>query len=91
VHEVAVTGVPAILVPWADAAEDHQTLNVGWLADRGAAVSLAESDISLLASEVARLRSSPDVLAELSVRAGQMGETHRGGALADVIESVAAR
>ena len=37
VAEVAVTGTPAILVPWAGAAEDHQTLNVRWLADQGAA------------------------------------------------------
>ena len=36
VAEVAVTGTPAILVPWSGAAEDHQTLNVRWLADQGA-------------------------------------------------------
>ena len=28
VAEVAVTGTPAVLVPWAGSAEDHQTLNV---------------------------------------------------------------
>ena len=38
VHEVAVTGTPAILVPWSGAAEDHQTANVRWLSDQGAAV-----------------------------------------------------
>ena len=42
VHEVAVTGVPAILVPWTGAAEDHQTANVAWLAD-GAAPSCSPS------------------------------------------------
>ena len=35
VHEVAVTGTPAILVPWSGAAEDHQTANVRWLATHG--------------------------------------------------------
>ena len=45
VVEVAVTGIPAILVPWAASAEDHQTLNVRWLADQGAAVLLAEGDL----------------------------------------------
>ena len=89
VHEVAVTGIPAILVPWADSADDHQTLNVKWLADRGAAISLAESDIDHLAAEIARLRTNPDALAELSANARRMGEAHRGGALADLIESVA--
>ena len=32
-----------ILVPWAGAAEDHQTLNVRWLADQGGAVLLPET------------------------------------------------
>ena len=45
VHEVAVTGIPAVLVPWAGSAEDHQTLNVRWLSDAGAAVHLPEHDI----------------------------------------------
>ena len=31
VHEVAVTGTPAVLVPWAASADDHQTDNVEWL------------------------------------------------------------
>ena len=43
VAEVAVTGTPAILVPWSGAAEDHQTLNVRWLADQGGAVLLPEA------------------------------------------------
>ena len=35
VAEVAVTGTPAILVPWSGAAEDHQTANVRWLVRPG--------------------------------------------------------
>src|SRR5690606_1924343 len=42
VHEVAVTGTPAILVPWAGSADDHQTDNVRWLSEVGGAVLLAE-------------------------------------------------
>ena len=57
VHEVAVTGVPAILVPWSGAAEDHQTANVSWLADEGAAVLLPERRIGELARVIDRLRS----------------------------------
>ena len=44
VHEVAVTGAPAILVPWAGAADDHQTDNVEWLSEVGAAVLMPEGD-----------------------------------------------
>ena len=45
VHEVAATGIPAVLVPWAASAEDHQTANVAWLADAGAAVLLTEAEL----------------------------------------------
>ena len=48
VHEVAVTGTPSILVPWAASADDHQTDNVRWLSEVGGAVLLPESDLGRL-------------------------------------------
>ncbi|NNE13063.1 MAG: glycosyltransferase, partial [Ilumatobacter sp.] len=48
VNEVAVTGTPAILVPWAASAEDHQTANVRWLSDVGGAVHVEEDAIDRL-------------------------------------------
>jgi UDP-N-acetylglucosamine--N-acetylmuramyl-(pentapeptide) pyrophosphoryl-undecaprenol N-acetylglucosamine transferase len=89
VHEVAVTGIPAVLVPWADSAEDHQTANVRWLADAGAAVMLPESDIGRLDQMIAELRHDAGRRAGLSHRATELGEVHRSGALAGLIESVA--
>jgi UDP-N-acetylglucosamine--N-acetylmuramyl-(pentapeptide) pyrophosphoryl-undecaprenol N-acetylglucosamine transferase len=91
VHEVAVTGVPAVLVPWAASAGDHQTANVHWLADGGGAVMLAESDIARLPAVIAELRADPDRRAGLSAGATEMGAIHRQGALAALIESVALR
>ena len=89
VHEVAVTGIPAILVPWAASAEDHQTDNVRWLADEGAAVHIAESEVGRLPDEVHRLRVDHEARARLSQKAQRLGEVHRSGALAGLIESVA--
>ncbi len=89
VHEVAVTGTPAILVPWAGSAEDHQTLNVRWLADAGGAIHLAEADTHRLGDVVRDLRSDDGRRRALTERARELGETHRKGALADLIESVA--
>lgn len=89
VHEVAVTGIPAVLVPWAKAAEDHQTDNVRWLADAGAAVLLAESDVASLPDVVARLRSDSAERDRLSANARRMGEVNRRGTLAQLVESVA--
>ncbi|HUF97875.1 MAG TPA: UDP-N-acetylglucosamine--N-acetylmuramyl-(pentapeptide) pyrophosphoryl-undecaprenol N-acetylglucosamine transferase [Ilumatobacter sp.] len=88
-HEVAVTGVPAILVPWAESADDHQTLNVRWLSDPGAAICLAEPELGDLPAVIARLRASPDELGDLSRAAKSMGEVHRSGALAGLVVQIA--
>jgi UDP-N-acetylglucosamine--N-acetylmuramyl-(pentapeptide) pyrophosphoryl-undecaprenol N-acetylglucosamine transferase len=89
VAEVAVTATPSILVPWAGAAEDHQNLNVRWLADQGAAVHLPEAQLSALGGAVEALRGSPQRLAELARNAGAAGAAHRRGALGDLVERVA--
>ncbi len=89
-HEVAVTGTPAVLVPWAGSAEDHQILNVKWLSDVGAAIHLPESEIDQLDTVIGRLRSDPGERLALGRRAYEMGEVHRSGGLAQLVESVAA-
>jgi undecaprenyldiphospho-muramoylpentapeptide beta-N-acetylglucosaminyltransferase len=89
VHEVAVTGIPSILVPWSGSAEDHQTANVGWLADSGAALLLPEGRIGELAQVVDRLRSDTAAREAMGDKARVMGEVHRSGALADLVEAVA--
>lgn len=90
-HEVAATGAPAVLVPWAGSAEDHQTLNVTWLSDEGAAIHLPETELDRLDDVLDRLRRHPDERHALESNARRMGEVHRSGALARLIESVAAR
>ena len=89
VHEVAVTGIPAILVPWAASAENHQMINVQWLAADGGAIHLAEDDVGRLPEVIDRLRRSPEALSALSAAAAAKGEIHRSGALAQLVESVA--
>ena len=89
VHEVAATGTPAVLVPWAGAADDHQTLNVRWLADAGAAVLLPESEVGRLGTILDELRTDDARRNELARRAAEAGEVHRSGALARLVESVA--
>jgi UDP-N-acetylglucosamine--N-acetylmuramyl-(pentapeptide) pyrophosphoryl-undecaprenol N-acetylglucosamine transferase len=89
VHEVAVTGTPAVFVPWPEAAEDHQRLNVAWLSDVGGAVALEESELNFLAEVVQDLRDSPSRRLALGAAAFEMGAIHRRGALTALIESVA--
>ena len=89
VVEVSVTGTPAILVPWAASAEDHQTLNVRWLADQGAAILLVEGELAHLGDTIDSLRDDPERVAELGERARRAGELHRSGSLVEVIDRVA--
>ena len=89
VHEVAVTGTPAILVPWAGSADDHQTDNVAWLSEVGGAVLLREADIGRLGDTIDSLRTDIDRRDDLGAAAGRRGEIHRSGALASLIERVA--
>jgi UDP-N-acetylglucosamine--N-acetylmuramyl-(pentapeptide) pyrophosphoryl-undecaprenol N-acetylglucosamine transferase len=89
VHEVAVTGIPAVLVPWAGAAEDHQTANVRWLSDQGAAVHLPEHQAANLGDQIEQLRADTDMRRRLGDAARGLGSVHRSGALAHLVESVA--
>ena len=89
VHELAVTGTPAILVPWSGAAEDHQTANVRWLSEQGAAVLVQEQDIDTLGDVVERLRRDTEELAVLATNVSKLGAVHRRGALAELVDSVA--
>ena len=50
IADVAATGVPAILIPWKGAADDHQTANVRYLSENGAAILLAEEHVAIAPS-----------------------------------------
>ena len=89
VHEVAVTGTPAILVPWSASADDHQTENVRWLSEVGGALLLPEADLGLLGRQIDRLRADDEARSALGRAAYSRGEVHRSGALASLIERVA--
>lgn len=89
VHEVAAVGVPAVLVPWDGAAEDHQRENVRWLADQGGAVLLPETELASLDAVVDDLRSDPERRASMAARAGEVGAINRSGRLAALIDAVA--
>ena len=86
VAEVAAAGVPAILVPWDGAADDHQRQNVEWLSEPGAAVLVPESEVAdRLAEEIERLRRDRTALKELSTAARAMGERNRSNGIAELI------
>jgi UDP-N-acetylglucosamine--N-acetylmuramyl-(pentapeptide) pyrophosphoryl-undecaprenol N-acetylglucosamine transferase len=61
IFELAIKAVPAILVPFPHAADDHQTVNARFFADKGAALVMADRDLSghALYKTVTALQSDP--------------------------------
>lgn len=89
VAEVAATGVPAVLVPWDGAADDHQRENVRWLSDAGGAILLEEKKVGEdLARVVAELRHDEEARLEMGRTAWRLGERNRSGAIAELVDSV---
>ena len=88
VSELAMTGTPAILVPFPYAVDDHQSANAAYLADGGAAELIQERELSaeLLAKRLEALCTDKANGAE---RLRQMGQSAHKLARADATEVVA--
>ncbi len=84
VAELAVVGVPAILVPLPGAPSDHQRANAGVLERAGAAVVLADADCSgpHLALEIDALASDPTRLDAMRSAARSLGRPDAVAAVA---------
>lgn len=91
IAELTVVGMPAVIVPWPGAAENHQVENARELSDRGGAILIEEHDLTAqrLSGEINALASDRGRLAEMSHAAALIGIRHRSGALVDLIEQVA--
>jgi UDP-N-acetylglucosamine--N-acetylmuramyl-(pentapeptide) pyrophosphoryl-undecaprenol N-acetylglucosamine transferase len=83
--EIAVAGLPSLLVPYPYAIDDHQTANARWLADAGAAVLLPQHKLTvdLLKETLNGLISSPAQLRAMATAA-------RSNAVPDAGEKVGA-
>lgn len=91
VSELAAAGRPAILAPYAFAADDHQTKNARALADAGGAWVLPNGEFKpeRLAALVAELAAAPARLAEAAERARSVGAPDAAQRLADLVERLA--
>jgi UDP-N-acetylglucosamine--N-acetylmuramyl-(pentapeptide) pyrophosphoryl-undecaprenol N-acetylglucosamine transferase len=93
VAEIAVVGRPAILVPFAAAAGDHQTANARGLAQAGAAIVIAEADLdaATLGARLAEVLGSPSAAERMAAAALGLGRPDAAAALAALLEDIAAR
>ncbi|MGE0047070.1 MAG: UDP-N-acetylglucosamine--N-acetylmuramyl-(pentapeptide) pyrophosphoryl-undecaprenol N-acetylglucosamine transferase, partial [Hyphomonadaceae bacterium] len=91
VTELQVAGRPAILIPLAIAADDHQTANADGLANVGAADVIAERgfDPEGLAAVLRERLENPHDLAVRAAAARSAGKPEAAKALADLAEELA--
>lgn len=66
VSELAAAAMPAILIPFPQAVDDHQTQNAQWLVQAGAALLIPESKLSSIAAAIERLILQPDQFTVMS-------------------------
>ncbi|MEO0494365.1 MAG: undecaprenyldiphospho-muramoylpentapeptide beta-N-acetylglucosaminyltransferase [Actinomycetota bacterium] len=93
VAELAVAGVPGVLVPLPGAPGDHQTANARALVDAGAAVLVADGDLDAdrFANEVDALLRDPDRLAAMAAAASSVARPDAASAVVDLLDQHAAR
>lgn len=91
VAEVLARGLPALLVPYPYAAADHQTRNAETIAAQGAALVVADSDLSpaVLTREVATLLD-PQVNARMRAAALGLARPDAATRIADLVVELAA-
>jgi UDP-N-acetylglucosamine--N-acetylmuramyl-(pentapeptide) pyrophosphoryl-undecaprenol N-acetylglucosamine transferase len=89
--ELAVAGLPSILVPLAIAADDHQRYNARLLADAGAAEVLNEREVTVetLSATLAAVIADGDGLARKAAAAKSVAKPDASERLADLVEKVA--
>jgi UDP-N-acetylglucosamine--N-acetylmuramyl-(pentapeptide) pyrophosphoryl-undecaprenol N-acetylglucosamine transferase len=75
VAEISALGVPSILAPWPEAADDHQSANAAILGDAGGAVVTSDPafDEAYLSEQIDRFQRDPDSLRALGANAARLG------------------
>ncbi len=89
VAELALVGMPAVLVPLPGAPGDHQSANAAALVDAGAAVMLKDEDCTgdRLAAVLNELLASPAHLAQMGEAAAALGRPDAADAVASLVQA----
>lgn len=89
ISELQLLGMPAVLVPSPNVAEDHQTKNARALVDRDAAVMIADADApAQLADTVTNLLANPDRLHSMGQNVAAMALPDAAAKIVDKIEQL---
>lgn len=91
VHEMTVTGCPALLVPSPNVTDDHQLHNARSMAESGAALVIEEHELSAesLAREISAIAYDSGKLETMAAAARALGKPEAGSRLAKIIIDMA--
>ena len=91
VAELAASGKPSLLVPFPQAADDHQRKNAEVLVEGGAARMLLEQDMSpvKLMETITSLLRDREKLAEMAIRARTFAHPHAAARIAEMVAALA--
>jgi UDP-N-acetylglucosamine--N-acetylmuramyl-(pentapeptide) pyrophosphoryl-undecaprenol N-acetylglucosamine transferase len=91
IFEVTATGRPAVLVPYPYAAADHQAANAAWMERAGAAIALADEELSTerLLAEVRGLLGDGARLAAMAAASRALAKPDAARQIADEVLSAA--
>ena len=85
VAELAITGLPAIVVPYPFATEDHQAVNAGVLTDRGAAIAIRDDQ-----ADAARVGPLVEELVDDRAKLATMASAARNAAHPNAADDIVA-
>lgn len=90
--EITARGIPALLIPYPHATNNHQETNSRLIATAGGARVILDQDLSgpSLLKEVQELLSAPVLLKDMREKSKMMGSPGAAGALARLVIEVAA-
>ncbi len=85
VFEIAANGLPAVLIPYPYASADHQSENARWMSDAGAAVVIADAELSAarLGGEVAALLADRERLQAMAAASAGLARPDAARDVAD--------
>jgi len=91
--EITARGLPAIVIPWAGAADGHQEQNALRLAKAGAAVMIRDAELSpeRLADDLWRLLSDEHARKRVAERSKSLGRPDAAAHIVAMIEQLARR
>ncbi|NUP98451.1 MAG: UDP-N-acetylglucosamine--N-acetylmuramyl-(pentapeptide) pyrophosphoryl-undecaprenol N-acetylglucosamine transferase [Armatimonadetes bacterium] len=91
--ELTARGLPAVLVPFPGAADDHQRHNAAWMAAAGGAVVVPDSELTpaRLGQELAALLTEPSRLAAMAASSLALGKPAAASSIVERMVELAAR